>query len=368
MEPTASTARSLWTASACALAATAVAMAGAFAAAFGQPAAAGAREPGELPPLPAKLSDTGLFVAGSTTEVDPRSLQFVPQYPLWTDGAHKRRWIRLPKGAAIDASDPDAWQFPIGTRLWKEISFGSRVETRYIERAQDGSFRFAAYVWAADGSDAYRLPADQGKVIATGGGHLHEVPRESDCRSCHEGRASRVLGFNALQLSSDRDPNALHREPAANNAIDLDGLIARGLLARVPAGALRTPPRITARSATERAALGYLYGNCSGCHNAHSSIAALGLDLDQRVASAETQAALLTTVGVPSAFAIPNVDHTQRIAPGRVEASALAYRMSSRFAATQMPPLGTSLVDDEALALIRAWISNDLSEVGKERE
>ena len=47
----------------------------------------------------------------------------------------KRRWISLPPGSAIDASDPDAWAFPVGTRLWKEFSFGGqRVETRYMER------------------------------------------------------------------------------------------------------------------------------------------------------------------------------------------------------------------------------------------
>src|SRR6187397_728352 len=70
-------------------------------------------------PLPATLGGTGLYLPG-TLEVDPRNLPFVPQYPLWSDGATKRRWIRLPEGESIDASDPDAWQFPPGTRLWKE--------------------------------------------------------------------------------------------------------------------------------------------------------------------------------------------------------------------------------------------------------
>ena len=45
-------------------------------------------------------------------EIDPRNLAFAPQYPLWTDGAAKRRWISLPPGTAIDASDPENWVFP----------------------------------------------------------------------------------------------------------------------------------------------------------------------------------------------------------------------------------------------------------------
>ena len=46
-------------------------------------------------------------------------------------------------------------------RLWKEFSFGRRVETRLMERLADGTWRFAAYVWSADGSDA-RLAPERG--------------------------------------------------------------------------------------------------------------------------------------------------------------------------------------------------------------
>src|ERR1043165_6412078 len=74
-------------------------------------------------PLPLHLRDTALN--------DSRNLSFSPQYPLWSDGAHKRRWIYLPPGTAIDASRLDAWEFPIGTRLWKEFSLGGPIETRF---------------------------------------------------------------------------------------------------------------------------------------------------------------------------------------------------------------------------------------------
>jgi mono/diheme cytochrome c family protein len=329
MQRTAQARRSSWIANACAIAATAVALAGGLHAALGQSGGAAV----ELP-LPARLSDTGLYVAGSTTEVDPRNLLFVPQYPLWTDGALKRRWIRLPEGTSIDARDPDAWLFPAGTRLWKEFSFGQRVETRYIERLPSGGFRFATYVWAEDGRDAFLQP--NGQTVELAHGQKHDVPRESDCRACHEGRSARVLGFSALQLSTDRDPNAPHREALPKDALDLKQLEQRGLLAHLPETA---PPRIAARNPRERAALGYLYGNCSHCHNPRSPIAAVGLDLDQRIASDKPLPALLNT---------------------------LPHRMGSRFAATQMPPLGTRLVDDEALELVRTWISKDLAEVAKQ--
>ncbi len=57
---------------------------------------------------PQTLRDTGLYSDFATLQVDPKHLAFSPQYPLWTDGATKRRWISLPPGSAIDASDPDA--------------------------------------------------------------------------------------------------------------------------------------------------------------------------------------------------------------------------------------------------------------------
>ena len=96
--------------------------------------------------LPQQLSGTGFPIEGARAPALDL-LSFTPQYPLWSDGAQKRRWLYLPPGSFIDASRPDAWEFPRGTRLWKEFAYGGRrVETRYIERLADGSWRFAAYV------------------------------------------------------------------------------------------------------------------------------------------------------------------------------------------------------------------------------
>jgi hypothetical protein len=44
---------------------------------------------------PATLGDTGLYVDG-TLQLRPDVVPFAPQYPLWSDAARKRRWIRLP--------------------------------------------------------------------------------------------------------------------------------------------------------------------------------------------------------------------------------------------------------------------------------
>src|SRR5688572_27338219 len=101
---------------------------------------------------PGSLAETGLYRDGGT-EVRAENLSFAPQYPLWSDGARKRRWIRLPAGTSVDASGAE-WRFPAGTRLWKEFSVGGRrVETRFIEHRAEG-WTFTSYVWNAAGTAA----------------------------------------------------------------------------------------------------------------------------------------------------------------------------------------------------------------------
>ena len=61
-----------------------------------------------------------------------------------------------------DARDPDAWEFPPGTRFYKEFALGRRIETRMIERAGDGSWRFGTYVWNDEQTDAALVSAEGG--------------------------------------------------------------------------------------------------------------------------------------------------------------------------------------------------------------
>lgn len=290
---------------------------------------------------PPDLRDTGLYADAEALTVDPQHLPFAPQYPLWTDGATKRRWISLPPGSAIDASDPDAWVFPAGTRLWKEFSFASRrVETRFMERQADGAWRYAAYAWSADGRDAQLVPANGRRgAYPLGGAKSHAIPGVNDCKACHQGSRSEVLGFGLIQLSGD-----------------LDDLIARGLIVGLPPSARAV--RWTAMSETERAATGYLHGNCGHCHNEQGPLSSIGLFLRQTSAEG-SQAAIASTFGQPVKKAAPGLpaDAVLRIEPQHPDRSALMRRIASRYPPLQMPPLGTALIDHEAVALIERWIA-----------
>jgi hypothetical protein len=310
---------------------------------------------------PARLADTGLYLDFARGMVHPEALPYAPQYPLWSDGAGKRRWIRLPRGASIDARDPDAWAFPEGTRFWKEFTFGRRVETRFMELTRSG-WRYATYAWTEDGRDAVLVPASGSREAAEiAPGLRHDLPGVADCRACHEGHVPAVLGFAALQLSPDRDPLAPHAEPLPAGAVDLAALIARGVVRGYPRPLRDPPPRIRARTARERAALGYLHANCAGCHNADGPLAELGLDLEQRVA-ATGLAPLSSAVRQPSRFRPRGKPASERIAPGAPERSVLALRLGAGDPVSQMPPLAHKTVDQVASALVDAWIRVDLAE------
>ena len=287
--------------------------------------------PGEPP---ATLAETGLY---TNDAIAADVLAFSPQYPLWSDGATKQRWIYLP--SAIDASDADSWQFPVGTRIWKQFSFGARTETRYMALTASG-WTYATYVWT--GEAAVRAPK-RGVAVAVSPTQTHRVPSDADCRACHANAKTPVLGFSTLQLSVDRDPNAPHRDLESRDGVDLLSLVVAGYVV----GLDDIAPRI-AGAPLQRAALGYLHGNCGGCHRAEGPLAAVGMELAQ---SAHGERVVATTAGVVAKFA-----PQPRVVPGDAERSLLIARMQARASLAQMPPIGTDVVDAEALRLVAAWI------------
>jgi hypothetical protein len=314
--------------------------------------------------LPQLLSQTGLYADPATLAVDDRNRPFAPQYPLWSDGAVKRRWVRLPEGAAIDTRDLDHWTFPVGTRFWKEFVFdGRRVETRMLVKTSADQWSFASYAWRADQRDADLAPAEGlAQVVEVAPGKWHSVPSHDECRACHDSGRTEILGFTALQLSDDRDSLAPHAEPLTEDMVTIQTLVRERRLSPARADLASAPPRIAARDPRERAVLGYLSANCGSCHNPKSSIASLGLFLQHRAdrAASCTASAVATSVGQPGHWVVPTAPAgtSQIVHAGRPELSALLVRARSRRPSSQMPPIGTVIADRAALDLVSAWIAS----------
>jgi cytochrome c553 len=321
----------------------------------------GATLAGDPLPLPQRLSETGLYLPDRPSIVDPRNHGFAPQYPLWSDGLTKRRWVRIPPGNAVDARDDYAWDFPTGTRFWKEFSRGNRkVETRLLWKASSAGWVFASYAWNADGTDAVLVP-DEGALtdVEVAPGRRHAIPSRTDCAACHgSSRAARPLGFNLLQLSPDRDPNALHAEPVAHRMLTLPRAVREGLIAGLSSRWLQTPPRIRTNNATTRTALGYLAANCSMCHNGNGEITAAAPVIRSRDLLEDGDAVAMSLPGQPTRWQLPGSPDgsTVLVQAGSPERSAMLARMRSRAPSTQMPPLGTVVRDQAAVELMERWI------------
>jgi len=271
-------------------------------------------------PLPALLSETGLDAPGVRA--------YTPSFTLWSDGADKQRWLWLPPGTVIDTSNPDEWEFPIGTRAWKEFRLaGLRIETRLIERLDDGTWADLAYAWQPDQLDAVAVEVGADNAIGT----RHDIPSAGACRACHGGRRSHLLGISAIQLA----------HPAVPGELALDELVATNRLVPPPV------PPVVSGDDVARAALGYLHANCSHCHNQTrpESSGARCYDPDNDVDFALRVDPESQVVGVGATV------HTVRDRHDR-----MLELMSRRGDELHMPPLATEDVDVEGVAAVRAWI------------
>jgi hypothetical protein len=304
--------------------------------------------------LPARLSQTGLYADIHSRRLNPEVWPFSPAVELWSDGAEKTRWLWLPPGGTIDARDMDHWQFPVGTRAWKEFRRHGRVlETRYIERVGPGpaDYRMAAFVWNEAGTEA--LLREQGEANVQGTDH--DVPPARACSACHGGEPGRLLGFSAIQL----------------RGAALDRLVRERRIQPAPSlPDFRAAPEALA-------ALGYLHANCGHCHS-DTGLAFRETDLILRRRVDETTAERTdiyrTTLGVeltrpsgpngpggsshPSGSSDPSRKGSPlRIAAGFPGRSGLLSRVRATDPAERMPPLGTEHVDANGSLHLERWIA-----------
>jgi hypothetical protein len=297
---------------------------------------------------PARLGCSGLYDDWPARHVAPANAAYDPGFHLWSDGADKSRWIRLPEGTHIDTSNMDEWTFPVGTKVWKEFRLsGAPVETRLLWKRGVADWVYATYAWTHDGSDATRLDGGATNVFGT----TYEIPARDACVTCHAGRIDRVLGFEAVSLASPRA-----------TGLTLSALVARGLVTSAPSRPLAVPGAGT----PAEGALSWLHANCgTACHNrspeAFAGVTGLFMRLDvATLGSVQATDAWQTAVGQPSGFQPSPDAGFSRIAPGDVAHSAIPFRDGTRDdqgQSFQMPPIDTHLVDTADVAAVKAWIA-----------
>lgn len=308
--------------------------------------------------LPGELRCTGLYSNWEERTHRCGVEAYKPAYELWSDGAEKQRYVWLPPGQTVDVSNPDDFDYPVGTRFWKEFYVGPEGEqklgeTRYMLKSSLG-WLYTVYVWNEGGTAALQENEGVEDLFATG----HSVPSREQCKSCHIGRKDFILGWDFIMLGEGAT--------GVTAATLADADLLEGL---DPAWLDLAPPG----DSVEQAALAYLHANCGvSCHNTtldatgNPSGLYLRLELDSMSNPLETAAAsAINQHPAPNAKmgGLPELVYYD-FRPGDPERSLVYARMNVRGSETAMPALGTHQVDPEGLSVVKAWIDAMTEERG----
>lgn len=311
-------------------------------------------------PLPPTLADTGVFSDPGSLTVNAGIVPYDVNVSFWSDDAVKTRWFSVPAlSSTIGFSKSGNWSFPRGTVWVKhfelELTNGvpasaRRLETRLLVRTATGVYG-ATYRWGDSLTNAMLVPEeglDEALTTYDGGSVRTQVwhyPSRSECLTCHTPLAGFALGFNTAQLNRDFDyPGGTENQLRALSGAGYFGASLSGYHT-MPALANATNAAIS----LDFRVLSYLAANCAQCHQPGG--AALGL-FDSRwttplSASGLMNGALVNALGDPD---------DRVIRPGSLQHSALLTRIAS-LGPNHMPPLATSILNQQAIDLVSEWIS-----------
>ncbi len=314
--------------------------------------------------LPPTLADTGAFTNLATLTPPAGIVPYEINVPFWSDNAQKTRWFSIPNtNLDITFNRTSNWQFPTGTVWIKhfelELTNGvpasaKRLETRFIVKNANGVYG-ATYRWGDSLTNATLVPEeglDEAFVINDGGNTRTQVwhyPSRSECLVCHTPQAGFALGFNTAQLNRDFDYGGLtdNQIRALNHA----GYFSANVTNQhtLPALAHATNSAVS----TEYRVRSYLAANCAQCHQPGGT--ALG-NWDARISNP------LSLSGIVNGNLVNNFGDTNNrvIVPNDLMHSMLLTRISTN-GPGRMPPLATSLIDTQAVELVRNWITNGLA-------
>ena len=312
--------------------------------------------------LPPRLSDTGAFQNLATLTPHPGLVDYDINTPFWSDNAKKRRWFSVPElGKTIGFSANGNWTFPTRTVWVKhfdlELTNGvaasaRRLETRFLVKSAAGLYGLT-YKWNAAQTDATLVGedgADESISIRDGATVRTQVwryPSRSECLACHSGVGGFAAGFNTHQLNRPRDDGGT----PVNQILWLNQMgyfttpvtSTNGLLAYASHLAATLDHRVRS----------YLGANCSSCHQPGGTGHGYW---DARLHIPWAQAGLINGPLIRDLGQAAN----RVIRPGDLGRSMLHTRISA-LGARQMPPLATTVLDTNSIALLAQWISTSLT-------
>lgn len=316
-----------------------------------------------------KLSEYGFFTGDIAKQLPAdRVIPYDLNTPLFTDYAHKLRFVYLPEGKKITYTEKDVLDFPVGTTIIKTFHYpvdfnqpekGTRLmETRLLIHEEAG-WKSLPYHWNEEQTEAYlevaggRKNIDWAHYDGKNKSVEYTMPNMNQCKGCHEkGGKMTPIGPSARQLNGDFTyPDGTTK----NQLIKWSELgILEGLpdnLASVDKVPVWDHPETGSLNDRARA---YLDINCAHCHRIDGPANTSGFYLDWYQANT----AALGFWKSPIAAGRGSGGRFHDIFPGKPDESILYYRMNSTDPGVMMPELGRKLNHDEGLALIKEWIAS----------
>lgn len=322
----------------------------------------------EIPQEPFEKLSQYNFFKGNLANLEPsdRVIPYDLNSPLFSDYAHKARFVWMPEGTSANYRTGEVLDFPKETVLIKnfyyendetDISKGRRIiETRLlINRGED--WEAIGYIWNKEQTEANLEVVGDIKEVSwvnkTGATQNlnYIIPNRNQCKSCHlQGKKQIPIGPKVRNLNK-----TFTYENGTMN--QLEKWTSVGYLTGYEAS--ENHPKVANwddeqnENLNERA-MAYLDINCAHCHYKNGSANTSGLHL---VADAQPDMSLGIYKATVSAGAGTG-GHTYSIVPGHPEESIMIYRMSSTNPGAMMPELGRTTVHKEGVELISSWIKN----------
>ena len=312
-----------------------------------------------------KLSEHAFFEGELAALIPAKGvLPYELNTPLFTDYAHKERFVQVPSGKEIQV-DGEELIYPEGTYLiknfyyWKDEqdkALGRQlIETRVLHKSAD-IWEVANYEWDAEQKEAYRNILGAKKEIAwtdTKGQARkvsYVIPDNNDCKSCHKYNGNvKYIGPKLRNLNKE----IAYAEGSMNQLQKFQQMN------WLPASfQLESSPKLpdwedTHYSLGERARA-YLDVNCAHCHSQHGPASNTALFLEYE----EEDPHRLGFNKGPVSAAQGSGNLMYNITPGKADSSILVYRMNSAETGIAMPEIGRSLIHEEGVALMQDWINS----------
>lgn len=285
--------------------------------------------------------------------------------PLFSDYSEKSRWLYLPPGTHATYRAPGVLDFPVGATLVKTFAYPAdlrhpqvsvrSIETRLLIHKSQGWVALT-YVWNSAQTQAVlkragvRLPVAFVDLHGVKQVLDYGVPNQNQCKECHS-----VSGELSPIGPKGRNLNGAFAYVTGQEN-QLAHWSRTGLLIGAPTAeaAPRTAVWNDPQAPLEDRARAYLDGNCGHCHSPTGMASNSGLFLNLE----EPDPAARGIGRRPVAAGRGSGDLDFDIDPGKPQSSILLYRMKSREPGVMMPELSRSMVHEEGVSLIEAYLKS----------